>query len=618
MARTYLGVWNTYWFETGGSSHDADFDERGRYKLYYEQDQAQGTTTIYVEHYMHKWSGSSRTDVFLGSVTSKATINGGQQTVARRDIFSDLRQGYNEILIGTTTHTIYHDAEGKAICQLRGSFTYNYPPTTLTKTCSNTWNLPDIPLASKVSVDLLEQELGEEITISIEPKEPTYIHVLKYKYGTSNEVQIATNVSTTYDWTPSIDMAQYVTDNNYGIATIYCYSYDGSVSDANYRGVSSTTIRLNMTNVPEPTCYLEVSDANTTTTNEPGKVPASWGTFIKGYSKLKLDATISYSYGATMRERTLINVDGEQSSSNPFISPNFVSTIGRNANNVYVTDSRGMQGTAGAVIDVQDYVTPSARLNVVRCDNNGNYDASGENAKVTINYAITDLTNDLGQSCNAKHYVLKYREKGAQSYTTLRDLDLTNYSGILELVITNVTFNIGTTYEFIVIVSDQFNPTEAEATLPYLKKPASYKGNKGVTFGRHAIDDGFNCYYDAKFYGLMDYGVIAYDNSNGDNGNITLDYDASNYNHCIILYRTNDTDEPVNSVRVDDPDGKNVMLMGVQPYTSTSRCYLKYKKVTISGTSITNVNYSEIEIRNNVSPALSNNNNIYILKVIFF
>ena len=609
---TQLGVWSTYFYNSGTGS-PALLDYRCRYVLSYEQDQATNQTTILVQHYIQYYcEGNYYEDV--QPLTSKVTINGASQTLTKAsESQRRFARGYENVLIGTTTHVVTHNNMGEANCNFSASAKFG----SRTRSASHTWALPTIPQASSIIADVMNQYLGEEISFTITPKEPTYVHVLKYKYGTSSETQIATNVSTTYDWTPSIDMAQYVTDNNYGTATIYCYSYDGSVSDANYRGVSSTTIRLNIPYLA-PTCYLEVTDANTTTTNEPGKVPASWGTFIKGYSKLRLSSYTSLSYGATIKEKVYVNADGEQSSSDPFTSLNFVSTVGVGLNTVSVTDSRGMSGVGDAIIDVQNYVTPSARLNVVRCDNNGNYDASGENAKVTINYAITDLTNDLGQSCNAKHYVLKYREKGAQSYTTLRDLDLTNYSGILELVITNVTFNIGTTYEFIVIVSDQFNPTEAEATLPYLEKPASYKGNKGVTFGRHAIDDGFNCYYDAKFYGLMDYGVVAYDNSNGDNGNITLDYDSSNYNHCIILYRTNDTDEPVNSVRVDDPDGKNVMLMGVQPYTSTSRCYLKYKKVTISGTSITNVNYSEIEIRNNVSPALSNNNNIYILKVIFF
>ena len=411
-------------------------------------------------------------------------------------------------------------------------------------------------------------------------------------------------------------MAQYVTNATYGNATIYCYSYDGSVADANYKGVSSMTIKLNIPSSVMPSGTLAVTDNNTTSTNESGKVPASWGIFVKGYSQLKLQASVDLSndYGATQSNIVLVNADGVSSTINPFIDTNKLRTSGNNlVNSFTITDSRGRSFTGTTNINAYDYENPDASLKVIRCNSDGSYNANGTNAKATITYGIEDLNNN-----NAKHYLLKYRAKGDVNYITLRDLDLSNYSGTIDIVIADVTFGVGNVYEFVVVVSDQFNGTEATATMPYSRKPISVKKTTGITFGRHAIDDGFNCYYDAKFYGLMDYGVIAYNNPNGNNGNITLDYDASNYNHCIILYRTNDTDEPVNSVRVDDPDGKNVMLMGVQPYTSTSRCYLKYKKVTISGTSITNVSYSEIEIRNNVSPALSNNNNIYILKVIFF
>lgn len=112
-------------------------------------------------------------------------------------------------------------------------------------------------------------------------------------------------------------------------------------------------------------------------------------------------------------------------------------------------------------------------------------------------------------------------------------------------------------------------------------------------------------------------GVVAYEDSDGTNGNVTLSYSSADYNHCIIFFRTNDSDTPESSVRIDNPNGKTAMLMGIQPYTSSS-CYIKSKKVTISGTSITNVNYSQVQLRSSNYPTVSNDNNVYITKVIFF
>lgn len=112
--------------------------------------------------------------------------------------------------------------------------------------------------------------------------------------------------------------------------------------------------------------------------------------------------------------------------------------------------------------------------------------------------------------------------------------------------------------------------------------------------------------------------VVAFYDASGDNANLTLDYDSADYEHCRIYFRSNETEEPVASVGVDNPNGKIVMLIAAQPYSAQGRVYLKSKKVLISGTTITNVNYSQIEFINNSSPAISNSNNIYITKVEFY
>lgn len=111
--------------------------------------------------------------------------------------------------------------------------------------------------------------------------------------------------------------------------------------------------------------------------------------------------------------------------------------------------------------------------------------------------------------------------------------------------------------------------------------------------------------------------IVAFEDSSGDNGNLTLDYSASGYTKAKIYFKTNDSDNPISSVEVDEPNGKTVMLIGVQPYTS-NYCYIKSKKILISGTSITNVNYSQVSFRSSNYPTVSNDNYIYITKVEFY
>lgn len=491
MAKTYLGVWSTYWYLTNTSNPNSVEDFRGRWKFYYEQNQSTLTSTITVEHYMQIYSSEYIQAGYIPPSSSKATVNGTASTKSNSALNVPIARGYSERLIGTSTYTIQHNSQGKANLVFSGSWASGGT----TRTASHTWTLPDIQLASSISANVNEQTLGNQIQFTITPKEQTYVHVLKYKYGTSSETQIATNVGTSYSWTPAISLAQYVTNNTYATATVYCYAYDGSISDDNYKGVSSVNIRLNIPDSVVPTGTLSVTDTNTTSTSEQGKVPASWGIFVKGYSKLQLQASLTMAYSATLKSVLMTACDGQSGNSNPFNSTQNVSVSGNNLNNTcFITDSRGRTNTIGSSINIYDYENPSATLNVARANSDGTYNANGQSAKITINYQISSLNNN-----NTKHYVLKYKSKSSSSYTNLRDLDLTNYTDTLELIINNITFDTGTTYEFLLEINDQFNTTQATATMAYSRKPISVKKTTGITFGRHATEDGFNVYYDADF-----------------------------------------------------------------------------------------------------------------------
>ena len=491
MAKTYLGVWSTYWYTTNTGTPYSEEDFRGRWKFYYEQNQINLTSTITVEYYIQIYSNEYIDYGYIPPSSSKATVNGSSSTKSNNALNVPISKGYSERLIGTATFTIQHDSDGKANLVFNGQWTMSG----VTRKASHTWSLPDIQVASSISSNVSEQTLGNNIIFTITPKEQSYVHVLKYKYGTSPETQFDTNVTTSSTWTPPLSLAQYVTDNTYSNATIYCYSYDGSVSDANYKGVKSINVKLIIPDSVVPTGTLSVSDDNITSTSEAGKVPSSWGIFVKGYSKLKFVATTTMAQSATLRGIKITACDGQVGTATPFVSPQAVGTSGTNlVNTLEITDSRGRIGTASATTSIYDYENPSGILNVMRCNSDGTYNANGTNAKLTITYGISSLNNK-----NAKTYTIKYRVKGASSYTTYSSGTLSSYSDTLEITITNVTFSTGSTYEFLVVITDQFNSTEAPATMAYSRKPISCKKTTGVTFGRHAVDDGFNVYYDADF-----------------------------------------------------------------------------------------------------------------------
>lgn len=110
---------------------------------------------------------------------------------------------------------------------------------------------------------------------------------------------------------------------------------------------------------------------------------------------------------------------------------------------------------------------------------------------------------------------------------------------------------------------------------------------------------------------LADVPVVLYNNSSGTNGNVTLSSSATNYTYLEIFYRGNDNQ--YSSVKVFEPNGKEVSLL--VSLTASNQIYFKQKIVNISGTSITNTNYSQARF-NASSQGWSNDNYIYITRVI--
>lgn len=111
-------------------------------------------------------------------------------------------------------------------------------------------------------------------------------------------------------------------------------------------------------------------------------------------------------------------------------------------------------------------------------------------------------------------------------------------------------------------------------------------------------------------------GTLLYYNSNGSNGNISLSDSASNYDYIEIFYRTNDMD--YSSVKVYEPDGKNVILNGQRANSATPRIYGKTRTIYIDDTSVTTVANSTTQytVNNGSASAINNSNYIYIIRIV--
>ena len=95
--------------------------------------------------------------------------------------------------------------------------------------------------------------------------------------------------------------------------------------------------------------------------------------------------------------------------------------------------------------------------------------------------------------------------------------------------------------------------------------------------------------------------------------NVKLVDSASNYKYLEIYYC--DNDNTYNSVKVENPNGKNVLLSIQYPYQNGTS-YIKSCLISISGQQITPINYSSLTIKSGQAPTIANSNYCYIRKVI--
>jgi hypothetical protein len=165
---------------------------------------------------------------------------------------------------------------------------------------------------------------------------------------------------------------------------------------------------------------------------------------------------------------------------------------------VTVTDSRGRIGTKAYTINVADYAAPTVNISASRCDGNGNPDDNGDRAKITVSGYVTQvngrnrsvLTLNWGSGSEVKEFAL-----GSYSYQKA------------------INANVDETVSITAVISDRLVEksnamvlSTGYATLDLLA------GGKGISFGKAATREGFECampaYFSGGLYGVSSDGTV--------------------------------------------------------------------------------------------------------------
>lgn len=302
--------------------------------------------------------------------------------------------------LGSKSITVGHNADGTGSVTLSAEwdcgFTSSYTPRHLS--LSETVTLTTIPRASSVSAS--GDTLGQPVAITISRASSSFSHKLYYSCGSISWAGIASDVGTSYSWTPPVSLAQQAPNAASVAVTLIVETYNGST----YIGVATAQVALAVPSNVVPTLSVITSD--------PTKVSATYGGYVQLRSKLKVDLTASGAQGSTIKAYN-IKLGDIYAVAAASGTTDYLPTAGALTLTCSVTDSRGRTTTKTQTITVLAYSKPIiSDITAARCNQDGTANRMGDYGKVTFSGAITALSNK-----NTAAYAVQYREVGAEIWS---------------------------------------------------------------------------------------------------------------------------------------------------------------------------------------------------------
>lgn len=389
------------------------------------------------------WTNGSwnKTGKCTGSITidgtkysfSGLTFNDGETTTGSKNIM-------------TKTVDVNHGSDGTKKLSCSASFVTGVNSGTVTASASKT--LTTIPRKSTLSVGNGTLETSQ--TLSVTRQSSSFTHSIKAVCGSST-LYIKADGSTSSSeakhsdcsipFKPPASWASQNTTNTSVSVTYTITTYNGSTK-IGYNSYDKTCTIPNSAAFC-PSCSISVTD-------DTGHAD-TYGGYIKGVSKFKVNVTTKPAYGASIKAYR-VTANGASYTKASFTT-DVLKSSGTLTISSTVTDARKRTGSTSKNITVLDYSAPKlTALSVHRCDEDGTpNDQNGENIQVNFSSDITSLSGK-----NTASYTLEYKKSSESTYTSVKLTDYdNNYS------VTNGSYIIknadsGSSYNVRIIATDNF------------------------------------------------------------------------------------------------------------------------------------------------------------------
>lgn len=365
------------------------------------------TSTVSWSLRIIKNTGTGRWSYFTKSWSVNIGGQGASGTIPNYDF-----RNYTELVLGSGTFVIAHNADGTQTISNSGTFT-DTNVNIGSGTASGSLALTTIPRASTPTFSASSVDADTSVTINTNRLSSAFTHTIEYTFGALSGV-IATGVTVSQAWTPPLSLLSEIPNSLGGTVTITLKTYSG----ATLIGTKSANLTLT---VPASV----VPDFTTVTHSETVALIASEvGAYVQARSKLAVAITGAVgAYGSTITAHRITiagqTINAATGTTLELGQSGTLALVGT------VTDSRGRQRSRTINVDVLAYAPPVidadlffARRSLI----GGTLDEEGTYLRVDLKATVSSLINTTER--NRLRYKIYTRLRGAPSYTTVADTTL--------------------------------------------------------------------------------------------------------------------------------------------------------------------------------------------------
>ena len=320
-------------------------------------------------------------------------------------------------------------------------------------------------------------EMEKPVTIYTNRNSKDFTHTLTYVFGNASGT-IAEGVTDSYEWKPPLELARQIANYTSAVGTIYCATYNGSTKVGDTQSVP-----INLT-VPEndstkPKVSMTLSPVST--------LAAPFDAlYIQNLTKVDADVSAEGQYGASIKAYETL-VGGSNYAEGYLTKTGDVAVTGK------ATDSRGFVGTTEQSITVIPYSKPAIipagnETDIVckRCDENGNFTASGTYLRIIAKRSYSQVVSD-GEQYNFCQ--IRYRCNDGDWKTILEgdasgdEVDTGAIAGVVSSTTASYTIEVG-------VVDTIGNQASVIKIVPTDKVAFHLRvGGDGAAFGEYAENE---------------------------------------------------------------------------------------------------------------------------------